>query len=274
VSASTDPTAAELEAARHGDREAMERVLAVQEPRLYRFGLRLCGDPELAKDVLQESMLAVARGLSAFEGRASLSSWLYAIARSACIKQRRRRAGQPGQEGSIEQDLGPEHPLLVDPAPWPDAQAEAHQSALRVQAALARLEPEQREAVVLRDLEGLSAAEAATVVGVGVAALKSRLHRGRAALRLALVPSPDALPRPTSSCPDIVALYSAKLEGDISAQVCAQVESHVQGCAPCRAACASLQDALALCRQSPGPEVPADVQAEVRAAVRAALDPG
>ena len=75
--------------ARAGDRRAIDELLARYEPNIYRFGLRMCGDEDAAREVLQETLLAAFRYLSGFRGDAALSTWLYQIARSFCIKERR-----------------------------------------------------------------------------------------------------------------------------------------------------------------------------------------
>ena len=98
-----------LEAGRHGDARAVEALLVRHQERIYRFGMRLCRDPEDAKDVLQETLLAMARSVRDFGGRSSLSTWLYSIARSFCIKKRRRSKFAPVREeplGSGRADRG------------------------------------------------------------------------------------------------------------------------------------------------------------------------
>src|SRR5664279_6585612 len=80
-------------AARGGDRGAVEELLVRYEPNIYRFGLRMCGNEDAARDVLQETLLAAFRYLPGFRGDAALSTWLYQIARSFCIKE--RRGGHP-----------------------------------------------------------------------------------------------------------------------------------------------------------------------------------
>ena len=86
-----------VEAARAGSGAALEALLERHEARLYRFARRLCRHHEDAEDVLQESLLAAARGLRRFRGKSSLSTWLYTIARSFCIKKRRRSVFAPAE---------------------------------------------------------------------------------------------------------------------------------------------------------------------------------
>ena len=89
-----------LDACRAGDRAALDRLLERYEPRIYRFGLRMCRDREAARDVLQETLIAAARTVRDFRGTSSLSTWLYTIARSFCIKQRRRSKFAPFRDPS------------------------------------------------------------------------------------------------------------------------------------------------------------------------------
>src|SRR5512132_2045311 len=94
--------AALLDRARAGDRDALDTLLDRHQRRVYRFGLKMCRDPEDAKDVLQETLLAVARGVKDFRGASSVSTWLYTIARSFCIKKRRRSKFAPSEEASLD----------------------------------------------------------------------------------------------------------------------------------------------------------------------------
>src|SRR5271166_199112 len=100
-----DPTDdALLAALRSGDEQALPKLLERHAPAVYRFGARMCRDPEDAKDVVQETLLAAARGMREFRGGASLSTWLFTIARSFCIKKRRRRAGSPSEFLSLDEN--------------------------------------------------------------------------------------------------------------------------------------------------------------------------
>ena len=90
-----------LERARLGDRQAIEELLARHQAQVYRFGLRMCRNPEDAEDVLQETLLAMARGVRDFRGASSISTWLYTIARSFCIKKRRTSKFAPKAPRSL-----------------------------------------------------------------------------------------------------------------------------------------------------------------------------
>ena len=265
-----------LERARAGDREVLELLLSKYEPRVYRFGMKLCRDPEDAKDVVQETLLAMARSVRDFRGASSVSTWLYSIARSFCIKKRRRSKFAPAEEASLDAPEGADAVAVADPKSLPDAAAAGRQIEAALEGAIRALDPEYREILLLRDVEGLTAPEVAEVTGLSVAAVKSRLHRARVRVRDRVAPllGIEDVPPGTGPCVDVLTMYSQFLEGEISAATCAEMEEHVSGCDRCRAACDSLKRTLALCKASPTPTVPTDVQEAVRRSLREALGAG
>src|SRR6187397_3346990 len=99
-----------------GDRQALEALLERHQAQVYRFGMKMCRDPEDAADVLQDTLFAMARGVRDFRGASSLSTWLYTIARSFCIKKRRRSKFAPAAERSLDSDVELEAARLADPA--------------------------------------------------------------------------------------------------------------------------------------------------------------
>jgi RNA polymerase sigma-70 factor (ECF subfamily) len=280
-----------LAAAREGDRAALAELVLRHQDGVYRFALRMCRDREDAKDIVQDTMLAATRAMGGFRGDAALSTWLFAVARSFCSKKRRLRKGEPRRSASL--DASVEAASLADPSRLPDEQFARSELDRAIEAAIASLEPAHREALLLRDVEGLAAAEVAGIVGVGVPAVKSRLHRARLALRERLAPllggeaqrggAPfGSTPRGTSasgeevaastrapsSCPDVATLLSRHLEGQVRPDVCRELQGHVDACPRCRAACDSLRRTLAVCKTHVRED---EVPPEVRRAVRAAL---
>jgi RNA polymerase sigma-70 factor (ECF subfamily) len=265
-----------LERARSGDARALEVLLDRHQASIYRFGVRMCRDPEDAKDVLQETLLAMARGVRDFRGASSLSTWLYTIARSFCIKKRRKNQGTPPGAGAADVDAGDAAARLEEPASSPEEAAASKQLEHALEQAIRGLEPGYREVLLLRDAEGLTAPEVAEVTGLSVQAVKSRLHRARRAVRAHVAPLlgiPSAPDVDRGACPDVLTLVSQHLEGEISSDVCAEMEKHVAGCARCQAACESLRQTLALCRASSARAVPLVVQADVKQALRHLLAP-
>lgn len=256
--------------ARAGDRQALETLLERHQAQVYRFGLKMCRDPEDAKDVLQDTLLAMARGVRDFRGASSISTWLYTIARSFCIKRRRKSKFAPPEERSLD-SAGAETKKLADPAGGADESLASKQIEQALERAIGELEPMYREVLLLRDVEGLTAPEVAEVLGLTPQAVKSRLHRARLAVRARVapllgIPLDGAAP---GSCPDVLTLFSQHLEDEISPDVCAQMERHLASCSRCRGACEALRRTLALCRTSgEAMRVPGDVQASVKAALR------
>lgn len=261
-----------LDAARSGDRHAIERLLAAHQPQVYRFGLRMCRDEEDAEDVLQDTLLTMARGIGDFRGASSLSTWLFSIARSHCAKKRRRSKHAPEEVRPLE---GAEVEALADPSSPADEAIARKRLEAALEGAIRSLDPKYREILILRDVEGLPAAEVAQVTGLGVAAVKSRLHRARLAIRERLSPllEPEDTGVAAGACPDVLSLFSRHLEDELSPLVCQEMERHLEGCARCRNSCDSIRQLLSLCRSvGPSAEVPAPVQASIRVALTELLE--
>jgi RNA polymerase sigma-70 factor (ECF subfamily) len=263
--ATIDP--AVLALAQKGDPDAMERVLERLAPTLQRFARRLCGDSPDVDDTVQDALLQIARKLSEFEGRSSLTSWSYAVARSACSHRRRGLKNRPPvADDAAEQRVADE--------PSPEAVATEAELSKVLREVLDGLPEDYREVLVLRDVEGLTAPETADAIGLSVDAVKSRLHRARGALREAMKPwleppPPDAAP---SACPDVAVMLSRKIEGELTQEDCAAMERHVESCPQCKGACSALSRALSACARTKGEgPVPDSVQASVRRALRAWL---
>jgi RNA polymerase sigma-70 factor (ECF subfamily) len=265
-----------ISAAQRGDRGALERLLERHQARVYRYGMRMCRAEEDAKDVLQETLIAAARTLPEFRGASSLSTWLYTIARSFCIKHRRRSKFAPENIESL--DVGEPARLAVqlpDPSRGPEEALHGRRVESALEEAIGSLEPMYREVLVLRDVEGLSAAEVAEILGLTVEAVKSRLHRARVAVRERVAPAlmaePPA-PEPSPQCKDVVLAFSRHLEGEIDSDLCAELEKHLEGCAACRSRCDSLRSTLTLCRKAGAAPIPAEIETSVRQALRRFLE--
>lgn len=250
-----------VNAARAGDRTAIDALLARYEGRIYRFGLRLCADEEAAREVLQETLLSAFRNLGSFRGDAQLSTWMFQIARSFCTKQRRLRDGEPSSHEPAE--VAHEMPSTNAAT---DERVHARMVGEVIQLAIASLGDDLKEALVLRDVEGLDTKEAAAVVGVDEPAFKSRLHRARLQLKQSLHAVLDD-DETVVECAELSQELSAYAGSDIDEAACRHIEQHLDRCARCRAACESLKKAVSLCRAIPGGDVPLPVQAAVRRAL-------
>jgi RNA polymerase sigma-70 factor, ECF subfamily len=172
--------------ARAGDQDALAELVTMHAERVYgalrRFGL----DATEADEVAQEVFVRAWRGLGRFEERARFSTWLYRIAFN---EAQRRLARRPPARAEPDPDRDdPIVSLPESPELGPEARTLDREFEHTLENALGQLPVEWRAAVVLRDIEGLSTEEAAEIVGVGQAAFKSRLHRGRMQLRVLLEP--------------------------------------------------------------------------------------
>jgi RNA polymerase sigma-70 factor, ECF subfamily len=172
--------------ARTGDEEAFAELVMLNADRVYgalrRFGL----DAQEADEVAQEVFLRAWRGLPRFEARAQFSTWLYRIAFN---EAQRRLSRRPPARAEVDPNRDdPIVSLPESPDLGPEALTLDREFEQALERALEQLPMEWRAAVVLRDIEGLSTREAAEVVGIGEAAFKSRLHRGRMQLRALLEP--------------------------------------------------------------------------------------
>lgn len=260
-----------LEAIRTGDRGAMDRLLTRHQAAIYRFGAKMCRDEEDAKDVLQDTMMAAVRSIPEFRGGAALSTWLYAIARSFCIKKRRTSKFAPERIESLEAQAG-QAEEIADARRSPEDDAAGRQLQHALDAAIADLDPMYREVIVLRDVEGLSAPEVAEVMGLSVEAVKSRLHRARTAVRERIAPALGPPAEESAGCRGVTELFSRQLEGEIGGNACAELEKHLEGCTACRGRCEALRATLALCKRAGGATVPPEVERSVREALRRFID--
>jgi len=186
VTGSPSPETELIRRAADRDEEAFAELVMRHSDRVYgalrRFGLE-AGE---ADEVALEVFLRAWRGLPRFEQRAQFSTWLYRIAFNEAQRRLARRPRQRAEPGPDRDE--PILSLPESPHLSPEAQALDREFERSLQRALWQLPVEWRDAVVLRDIEGLSTEEAAELVGVRQAAFKSRLHRGRMRLVALLKP--------------------------------------------------------------------------------------
>ncbi len=169
------------------DHDAFNRLYRENVDRLYRFAQRMCGQGEDAQDLVQETFLKAYRGLRGFRGEAQASTWLYAIAARACIRMRRKRKGEPDHELSLEQFIPTSTGELRLQIPaeglTPEEALETKEVRRALHDAIQALPPKYRLVLVLRDMEGLTAKEVGSIMGLNERAVKSRLHRARLFVR-------------------------------------------------------------------------------------------
>lgn len=174
------------EALRQGAETAYEELLNRFQQPVYNLAIRLLGDAGEASDVVQEVFLKVFRNIGSFRGHSTLKTWIYRITVNEAHNARRWFFRHRRRE--VELDTNPEDTrhwknAIPDRRRSPYEVAVEREQQVMIEAALERMNPIFREAVVLRDITGLSYEEIAEVLSVSLGTVKSRILRGREALR-------------------------------------------------------------------------------------------
>lgn len=162
------------------DPDSLEEAAAALSAPLRRYLERLVGDAATADDLLQETLVRVARGLPGFRAHSSLKTWVFAIATRVAADHFRRPATKVS---TVDID---DFELLPDRVPDVDERLIVEEANACVRGVIDSLPEDYRAALVLHDLEGLTAAETAEICGCSLATAKVRIHRARARLREAL----------------------------------------------------------------------------------------
>jgi RNA polymerase sigma-70 factor (ECF subfamily) len=182
---------AELQA---GSEEAFAGLIARYHQPIYSLLARAVQDRDDAADLTQEVFVKVFRGVGSFHGESSLRTWIYRIALREASNQRRwwtrhRQPEIPIEQEMVESESGQPvllKEMLVDPAESPYETAEREENRVRVEAALKQVPEPYRTTLILRDIEGFIYEDVAEMQGVNLGTVKSRLVRGRAALKAIL----------------------------------------------------------------------------------------
>ncbi len=178
-----------IEALKRGDRAEFARLVDAYSTNIYRLALRMLSNPQDAEDVLQETFLKAMRALPNFEGRSSLSTWLYRIAVNEALMVVRRHKPEvslstPAEEDDEEDDG--EDMQIVDWGHLPESELLSGESRRHIDQAVESLPQRLKVVFLLRDIEGLSIEDTAATLGISQAAVKTRLLRARLQLRDAL----------------------------------------------------------------------------------------
>ncbi|HXW89481.1 MAG TPA: sigma-70 family RNA polymerase sigma factor [Terriglobales bacterium] len=161
---------------RRRDPDLLDRLIEQYQHRLFRYLVYLAGSHDVAEDLFQETWIRVLERGHQYDGRHEFSTWLYAVARNLTIDYLRKK--KPiSLDGLMEdEERVPLEPADTRPIAW-EVVAQ-HEQVERISAALVSIPAEYRETVVLRFQEGLALEEIATVTGVRLGTVKSRLYRG------------------------------------------------------------------------------------------------
>jgi len=189
VGASYDEDAALLRGLRAGDENAYEALIQRYEHPVFSLVSRLADNPEDAADVVQDVFIKIFRNVGSFRGDSSLKTWIYRIAVNQARNQRRWFGRHQRQEVALEPEPGESQGYqdwLQDPAPSPFELTLDGETQALVEAALQEVPSAFRAALVLRELDGLSYEQIAEVLEITLGTVKSRILRGREALKKSL----------------------------------------------------------------------------------------
>jgi RNA polymerase sigma factor (sigma-70 family) len=197
--------AALIERSQGGDLDAFNALVLAYQGQVYNLCLRMLGSSQAAEDAAQEAFIAAYRAVPRFRGgrpgRSGFRAWLLRIAANACYDELRRRRSRP--QVPLEAPADEERPraeLAANDEPL-EQRAERLELARCLREGLASLPADQRLAIILRDVQGLAYEEVAGATGASLGTVKSRISRGRAALRHFLLARGELLPsrfRPSS----------------------------------------------------------------------------
>ena len=169
-----------LRKAQHGDPEAFEQLITPLEQLIWRICWHYTGNRESAEDCGQETMIRIWRSLDSYRGDCALESWAYRIAANCCMDylRKKKRDKSVSMEPMQEQGFDP-----ADPSPGTEEQVVAADEQKRLREAITLLPEDQREALIMTQLEKVPYEEAAKLLGVSEGTIKSRVNRAKARLK-------------------------------------------------------------------------------------------
>ncbi|MEU9144973.1 RNA polymerase sigma factor [Streptomyces sp. NPDC048349] len=176
-----------IKAAQDGDVTSLTTVVVTSQPHVRKFALSLCASPQDAEDAAQEALIILYRKIGTLRATGALASWMFRIVRNECLRQVRLLVSRSDGAEPAEPEAGAE--------PSAEDAVLRRLEVERIAAAVSALPREQRQILIMRDVQGLPGKTVAHALGLSNAAMKSRLHRARAALRDSLAAADHALDR-------------------------------------------------------------------------------
>jgi len=250
---------------REGDRKSLEEALALLQNTVFSFSMKVCGQRQDAEDTMQEVLLKSVPNLLKFDSPKALMVWLYKVAKTRCLMSRRKSKFAPKEALSLE-ELMPDRQeldrLSGEAGPTPETTLMRRENAKRLRQTVQRLPPEYRLILVLHDMEELSDQDIAEITGLRQGTIRVRLHRARLFVRkeLAKAGQDTARSKPKKqaaivsahprerNCKQMFAELSDYLDEELDDSLCAELEKHMEGCQPCKAFLASLEETIRTCR--------------------------
>jgi RNA polymerase sigma-70 factor, ECF subfamily len=250
------------------DSQSLEDALGLLQDTIFSFSMKVCGQREDAEDTMQEVLLKSVPKLAKFDSPRALMVWLYKVAKTRCLMSRRKSKFAPKEALSLE-ELMPDRQelekLTGNGQPTPEISLMRRENAKWLRDAVQKLPPEYRLILVLHDMEELSDEDIAEITGLRPGTIRVRLHRARLFVRKELAkqvrPSaPTATKKNVGTvaphsrernCKQMFAELSDYLDDELDDSLCAELEKHVEGCEPCKAFLASLEETIRTCSAAP-----------------------
>lgn len=247
-----------------GDADALEKALELLQRSVFSFSMRVCGQRQDAEDTMQEVLIKSLPYLPKFTSSKALAVWLYTVARNSCLLSRRKSKFAPKTEMSLE-ELMPDREELEGlygrPSDSPELAAIRGEQDSRVREAIRSLPPRYRIVIVLRDMEGLTDEEVAEVTGLRPGTVRVRLHRARLFVQKELAKLNAAgttgaaarKSKPVSRpghCKKMFSRLLDYLDGQLDDFSCEEMETHLNGCEPCKKLLRSFETTISRCRNA------------------------
>jgi RNA polymerase sigma-70 factor (ECF subfamily) len=242
-----------IELLRTRDPNRADRVLELIQLTVFSFSMKVCGHREDAEDTSQEVLVKATEHLPKLEDPGGLTTWLYTVAKNACLMRRRRAKSAPHEILSLDELMPDREELesLEQSCPnSPEHSLLREEEAERVRQAVLRIPPQYRLILVLHDMEELSTEEVQRITGLTENTIRVRLHRARLFVRKELSQTAQAETRSSAihkshakksskerpqNCREMFAALSDYVDQRLADSLCAELEKHMSGCVPCQA---------------------------------------
>ncbi|HET7150532.1 MAG TPA: sigma-70 family RNA polymerase sigma factor [Candidatus Acidoferrum sp.] len=250
----------------------MEKALVLLQNTVFSFSMKMCGQRQDAEDAMQEVLLNSVPHLPKFNNPKALLVWLYKVAKTRCLMSRRRSKFAPKEALSLEELMPDRQELRRLPGKseaTPETLLMSSENAKRLRGAIQQLPPGYRLILVLHDMEELSDDDIAKITGLRPGTIRVRLHRARLFVRREVAKQDRQGARGEAkkqaavaqthsrerSCKQMFKELSNYLDQELDDSLCAELEKHMEGCDPCKAFLASLEETIQTCKTAPN-EVP------------------
>jgi RNA polymerase sigma-70 factor (ECF subfamily) len=253
---------------KRGGDGALDGAVELLQGAVFAFSMRVCGQQQDAEDTMQEVLVKSLPYLSKFDNSRALATWLYKVAKNRCLMNRRKSTFAPKEELSLEELMPNQEEFeRLDglTSITPEGSAIRGEEGQRLREAIRYLPPHYRIILVLRDMEGFTDEEVGEITGLRPGTIRVRLHRARLFVRRGLAKLNEGAkhgttgrlqrnvgaPSGTGRCRKVFAGLSDYLDGELDDFSCEEIETHMNGCEPCKKFLRSLESTIQRCQQSP-----------------------